>query len=569
MLHWVQSFCHLLINMRHASRPSNDRPTLLHHYLSELHVNWYFVRNKLNESPEDARILTEYGATPLFKALYRRTGDYPTLPIVKQLIDAYPPAIWDDNPNQSCLKAACWRRASIPILQLLLSSRPSRANDTAALCALWKSHVTLFGDEDLMSTVMEGGREGAEIWTKLYMLLQFCTSQTMETYQCLHTLAARTDCPMELLELGLSLFPEQVREADRDGRLPLHHCVFHHHDDDDNGSEQIAAIRLLLEAYPEATTIRDDSCLRLPLHIAIAEGQSWESLQLLLETPDTWSELDGITRLYPFQLAACTEACSLSVVFDLLRTAPYLVQDGTEAGAAARAPLSALKANSSAARLGILEKDVLRQRNEDKLVEWGFVEDPMLWTNVSKLFAHRPPEPDWYVVHTAASLPTCPMGLLQLAVTLHPQELSIRDATGSLPLHLVIASAAAASTNSTRTLAKDTPVKDSIDSDNDTARELTPVEIVLKQYPRAAQLRDGQGRPPLQMALHAGHHPWASLKALIRAHPRSICRRDEQGLYPFQLAAAVKANGLNEIYELLLTAPHLVHATNNGFPKHL
>jgi hypothetical protein len=48
------------------------------------------------------------------------------------------------------------------------------------------------------------------------------------------------------------------------------------------------------------------------------------------------------------------------------------------------------------------------------------------------------------------------------------------------------------------------------------------------------------------------------LKALIQAYPAAVSERDERGLYPFQVAAVEDVAGITEVYELLLTAPHLL-----------
>ena len=553
--------------------PRPPSPTLLHHYLSDLHVNWYLIRNHLTDRPEEAASRNNHGASALFKALYRRVEDYPSPVIVDLLLNAYPPAMWDNDPDHCPLRAACWRRASLPIQERLLRSRPSRPSDIHALHALWKSYDTLFGD-DLLPTILQGGREGAEIWRKLYALLEYCTHHTMDSYQNLHALAAATpSCPPELIRLSVSYFPQQIRQPDQRGKLPLHHFVTRprptspNPDHSETASRRSPAdptlevLQLLLSWYPEAANLRDTAHWQLPLHGAIAQGYPWKWIQPLVgASTDALSQVDGVTLLYPFQLAACTNACSLTLVFELIRAAPYLLKDGIPPTEDEGNPtvmhtrsLIMMQQHKSSSSSVVASCDVVDQQDDYHSMERIMQQasrrdDPDMWSDVQRLLAYRTPADQWYAVHAAASLPDCPLGLLELTVIMQRQELALRNTDGDLPLHLVV--------RHSRSGDNDEDYDTDDDDDMEDART-TRIRILLHDYPQAASLRDSHGRLPLHMAVSAGQ-PWTSLNALIHAYPAAVGERNNCGLYPFQEAAVTDMVGLTEVYELLLAAPHLL-----------
>lgn len=547
-------------------------PTLLHHYLSDLHVNWYLIRNHLNDRPEEAASRNDHGASALYKALYRRVEDYPSPVIVDLLLNAYPPAMWVHEPDHCPLRAACWRRASLPIQERLIRSRPSRPSDIHALHALWKSYDNLFGD-DLLPTILHGGREGAEIWRKLYALLEYCTYHTLENYQNLHAVAAASpSCSPELICLSFSYFPHQIRQPDKSGKLPLHHFVTQRRqlpnspnpdvstttqNTSSSADPTLEVLQLLLSWYPEAVNIRDTTQCQLPIHGAIAQGYPWTWIQPLVgASSDTLSQVDGVTHLYPFQLAACTDACSLTVVFELIRAAPYLLQDGispVEGNATdihSRSLLTIQQHSSSSVANGVVQDQQQNTYNSTERImqQASRRDDPDMWSDVQRLLAYRsPPADQWYAVHAAASLPDCPLGLLELTVIMQSQELALRNADGDLPLHLIVRHSRSGDA-------------DDEDEDDDYYIEdvrTTRIRILLNDYPQGASLRDSKGRLPLHMAVSGGQ-PWSSLKALIQAYPAAVGERNESGLYPFQEAAITDIVGLTEVFELLLAAPHLL-----------
>lgn len=184
-------------------------------------------------------------------------------------------------------------------------------------------------------------------------------------WRCLHALAA-VNCNPRLLRFAVKMFPEQLKERDERGRLPLHiacrkTCAYtfetrdlNHHGDStvsascSNGNttnasiqkkecppksrtELISILNPLLEVYPEAASAPDHATGRLPLHLAIVRGRSWNNgVKLLFQTaPDVIGQRDSKTGLYPFQLASALEAeCDLTTAYQLLRASPTLILHG-------------------------------------------------------------------------------------------------------------------------------------------------------------------------------------------------------------------------------------------------
>lgn len=120
--------------------------------------------------------------------------------------------------------------------------------------------------------------------------------------------AATQDCPVEILEIAMRLYPSQVREQGCDGSLPLHLAagapvyVKQNYELDRN----VNAIDLLCFAYPSGALVLNGSGF-LPIHIAIRSGRKWEEGLSSLVMADFRSLRipDPLTGLFPVQLAAC------------------------------------------------------------------------------------------------------------------------------------------------------------------------------------------------------------------------------------------------------------------------
>jgi hypothetical protein len=313
-----------------------DNPTVLLNYLNPCtgNVNWYVVENRLKTHPDEASELDKHGATPLYQALNRRGINYPRFETIQMLVAAHPEAIYlSSRKRHFCpMSAACTFRAPQKILQLLMDTCPSRAYNIDHLNNLWDSYTSIFhGDaEMLFEYICEGNRDGAQMWSKLYMMLHYCTAQTMDQWKGLHAAASVPSCTLKVFQLGFRLFPEQVRLRDRTGRLPLH--VFSGALCTEDAQDTVQKLTSLLGWFPEGCMITDGRG-SLPLHVAILAGKPWRLLRRIVHaSPDSLCQRDGKTSLYSFQVAGTCDSCSLTEIYELLRAAPPLVSSSAEVG---------------------------------------------------------------------------------------------------------------------------------------------------------------------------------------------------------------------------------------------
>lgn len=478
-----------------------------------------------------------HGRTLLYWMLCRRghCQSYPTVDVVRELLVAYPPALWE-RPFQggSPLEAACWSRAPLSILTFLTGARPCMPHDMAALRSLWDSYTAIFDANgiSLIDYVCEGGREGAEIWIKLHLLLRYCTdpSLSMSSWRGMHAAASSPSCSKQLFTMTLRMNPGESRRRDEFGRLPLHHLAFVQHQE--SWREKLD---LLLEAYPDAVWIRDNDGL-LPLHTAVIVRRSLEFIDVLIRaSPDALAQKGGSDSLYPFQLAAVSSQVSLT--FHLLRAAPHLVLDDP---GDCLAPIEEGDSENStdtiSTNTGV--SPVLAPGSSNGYLELlnfvGSCAEPKMWNELLELLridVGRPTVP-WRALHAAASLATLPLPFLDLAVRLYPEELQQMDEAGRLPLHIV--------------------------SSLEDVQIHSRVKTILGGFPLAVTARDNDGRLALHGAITSGK-PWSVLAALISAAPETLFWRDRLSkLYPFQLAACSPSCRLNELYLLLVAAPHLL-----------
>lgn len=117
-----------LMNMRRVLGSNNNStvaPSVLHVMVTSYQINnrWDVVERRINRYPEEARYIDEFGNTVLYNVLCRRVNSYPPSSTVRELVRAYPEAVWsgtiENRVGNSPLHAACQRRAPYDILRIL------------------------------------------------------------------------------------------------------------------------------------------------------------------------------------------------------------------------------------------------------------------------------------------------------------------------------------------------------------------------------------------------------------------------------------------------------------------
>lgn len=160
------------------------------------------------------------------------------------------------------------------------------------------------------------------LWENLNLLLQEAYSTDHEGtfvhgrhhFRILHSIIS-TSCPKQAVYLGQLLAPDQIKEADENGRYPLSLAA------SQKTSCRKEILKTLLNAYPQAILTLDSTKRRLPLHWAVASGRDLEEgTQELLNANPSALEICDRDGFYPCMLAADT--CSLNTMYVLLRDCP-------------------------------------------------------------------------------------------------------------------------------------------------------------------------------------------------------------------------------------------------------
>ena len=146
-------------------------------------------------------------------------------------------------------------------------------------------------------------------------------------------------CPGAVLDYVLDRYPEQLRQLDQSGRLPLHVAVGACTLSGGRSTKEQQlrrsyrpreqeVISKLLRRYPQAAACQDsknEPTGRFPLHTALIHGHSWEQGVKELAEASPLSVLtmrDPAFCIYPFQLAAASQYSDLNTIYQLLRAQP-------------------------------------------------------------------------------------------------------------------------------------------------------------------------------------------------------------------------------------------------------
>ena len=166
-----------------------------------------------------------------------------------------------------------------------------------------------------------------------------------------------------------------------------------------------------------------------------------------------------------------------------------------------------------------------------------------------------------YLVHAAVALKSSggPLWVLFYVATHFPEQYTMVDGTGRLPLHIAIGPE-----NSLGTGMSNTRQTSSHQHWKFAPKEYWSIRLSLHFYPKSALLFDPNeptGRYPLHTAIYHGHQWHYGVHLIVDAAPIMLHQIDPTtGIFPFQLAATVykhnnTAEGLDLVYELIRYDP--------------
>lgn len=291
------------------------------------------VQALLTAYPKAARRVDSDGSTALHFASHYGGS----VAVVETLIEAHPPAIRvQDKYGRTPLYHAATKSAGMDVLRVLLKADPRMAT-TPCIPPTPKdneghstktSHQRHVGERTPLHAVWLAALSSIKtnrprssrgrIWDKAVLLLQASylgyvvdkdngdetTKQRKQmTFKLLHA-AVTLDAflPKDLLPYVLKQHPEQIRQEDDNGRLPLAIAASLTQVTPERSD---TLLKLLLQEYPHAAQVSDADG-RSPLVLALASGKRWDwgVERLFWAAPDRLHIRDYVTGLYPAMLAA-------------------------------------------------------------------------------------------------------------------------------------------------------------------------------------------------------------------------------------------------------------------------
>jgi ankyrin repeat protein len=174
-------------------------------------------------------------------------------------------------------------------------------------------------------------------------------------------------------------------------------------------------------------------------------------------------------------------------------------------------------------------------------------------------------------LHVASSIHLYPALVCQLMQAIYPDQISVADKFGMLPLHVASCWRVFDELDS-----EDENSKEDSEVDNhefslerwkylpsDKEKDESLIRFLLEKYPQAASRKAKNGQLPLHFALES-QRSWSDINALLSEAPNSISTRDPMSrLFPFMFAAAMD-NDVAKIFNLLLSDPELIR---DGIPS--
>lgn len=305
-------------------------------------------------------------------------------------------------------------------------------------------------------------------------------------------------------------------------------------------------IALIASLHPEAITMPDNRYGDTPLHIICrnSQTQSEKINSLLQHCRDIQGE--GILIRNHFGGTALHSACyhnaRLDVLEALVQAEPRIIRVTTHQGVHAVATLydsyaQTIPGYMAVGRILDTEEDAATSGSHFERF-WKKAE--FLATEYFKQTLASPKDAQDHRQFAVHGLIQCnvSINMFKLALKINPEWMLAADASGNLPLHLLV---------------EKRPYR---------LKEKEAIVAAIEAAPQTAGIPNAGGDTALVLAIR-NKIPWENgLDELLKAATAVVNRRDTvTGLFPFQLAASVGGKvAIDTTYHLLCTKPDLIIA---------
>ena len=299
--------------------------------------------------PDSTCIQNRFGQTPLFIAI----GMGSPVDILRALLLKRPESVHIRDIEGTSTISLAW--------QLLLSGKHVDERNLKVKEEVKRSNVNISS----LAVVSRSSSLKGDVRTwmsKIDTLLRASFHNTVEEplpkgrqWRAVHAACAGGTVPPDVLAFALQILRSEAVVVNERGNLPLHIAAFAppHTADCSPQLGTGRSIDMLLKISAKAAFYTDKKG-RLPLHLALASGKTWDNgVKRLIDVfPESERMRDPVTLLYPFMLAACendyrckednsgyqeslegkpktrkadAELASINTIFMLLRSAPKFI----------------------------------------------------------------------------------------------------------------------------------------------------------------------------------------------------------------------------------------------------
>jgi len=173
-----------------------------------------------------------------------------------------------------------------------------------------------------------------ERWISVTLLLSAAYYETVNgtvgnqvPFRLVHACVGTRNCPVRFVFLALNLWPEQLKEKDSDGNLPIHIAAFSIWKPKHRRFNTLIKV---VSMYPEGARVPDKNGV-LPLQLAVQSKKTWnEGVRELFEAyPEALATLDIDFKLYPEILALAGKSFPLKILYQVLISKPEILSYGS------------------------------------------------------------------------------------------------------------------------------------------------------------------------------------------------------------------------------------------------